>query len=63
MRDADGEYIMPEWSKYRGRPISDVKRSYLEWLQGEWEGIENHPELDEAITEELETRDRSHVIW
>ena len=56
------EYTMPHWSKYRGEDISDVPRSYLGFLlEQDW--IDNHPELVEAIDDNLAIRDRSHITF
>ena len=56
------EYIMPHWSKYSGEDISDVPRSYLEFLL-EMDWIDSHPELLEAIEDNLSIRDRSHLTF
>ena len=56
------DFIMPHWSKHAGDDISIVPRDYLEWLQ-EQEWIAKHKELLDAIDEDLEQRDRSHVTF
>lgn len=57
------DYIMPHWSKYRGKDISRCPRHYLNWLI-DWIEEENlqerNADLLTAIDEELEQRDRSH---
>ena len=57
------DYIMPHWSKYRGKDISLVPRSHLEWLI-EWmekeKLLEKFSDLADAIDEDLEQRDRSY---
>jgi len=58
----DQDFIMPEWSKYRGESIDDVPRHYLEWLQ-EQDWIDKHPELSEEIEDQLAMRDRSYVTF
>jgi len=56
---SDQEYYMP-WGKYRGENIDNVPRSYLEYLlEQEW--IDKHPKLEDAIEEQLEIRNRSHL--
>ena len=54
------DYIMPHWSKYKGKDISVVPRSHLEWLQEEDWVEEKFKDLLQAIEEELEQRDRSY---
>lgn len=55
-------FVIPHWSKYKGKAIGDVPRSYLEFLlEQSW--INKHPELEEAIEEDLEIRDRSHITF
>jgi len=58
---SDQEYYMP-WGKHSGKNIDDVPRHYLTWIS-EQEWIEEHPELEEAIEEQLAMRDRSHVTF
>ena len=56
------DYYMPHWSKYAGDEISDIKRSYLEFLlEQDW--IDKHPDLLEAIEDQLAIRDRSHLTF
>lgn len=56
------ELTMPHWSKYAGEDISDVPRSYLNFLL-EIPWIGNHPDLLEAIEDQFAIRDRSHITF
>jgi len=62
------EYII-KFGKYAGEDISNVPRKYLNWLLEELEeedsffilSDKDKEELTEAIEEQLQIRDRSHI--
>jgi len=56
------EYTMPHWVRdYAGEDISNVPRKNLEsLLEWEEENGEPHPDLIEAIEDQLAIRDRSY---
>lgn len=56
------DFYMPHWSKYAGDDIADVPRDYLDFLlERSW--IDKHPDLVEAIEDQVAIRDRSHMTF
>jgi len=64
------EYTI-KFGKYAGEDISNVPRRYLNWLLEELEeedsfwilSDKDKAELTEAIEEQLQIRDRSHITF
>lgn len=57
MKTEDDDYIMP-WGKHKGERLSSLKRRTIDWyLEQDW--IIKWPELQIAMEEELEMRDRT----
>ena len=64
------EYTI-KFGKYSGEEISNVPRKYLNWLLEELEESDSFfilsdkdkEELTEAIEEQLQIRDRSHITF
>ncbi len=52
------------FGKHKGKPLAEVERRYLEWLQGAFDAkSKSSPiteELIDAVDEELAVRDRSY---
>lgn len=54
------DIIMP-FGKYKGKPLSDIPRNYLEdYLLGQEWFHNKFPDLKEQVKEQLTRRDRSH---
>ena len=57
------EYYMP-FGKHSGESLDNIPRSYLEWLlEQEWMYKKDKENLLEAIEEQLQMRDRSHITF
>ena len=48
------------FGKHKGKPLAEVERGYLEWLQENFVDGPKNKELLDAVDEELAVRDRSY---
>ena len=56
------EFIMP-FGKHKGEPLTDIPRSYLEWILEQEGGIMDNNDFMDAIEYELAVRDRSYDTY